>query len=86
MQHYKHPTRAQGEIAHLPAESGPEGMENKAKFQPNHLIFIEQHHGPSQEDHRSSPTKDGLDLAQSRCTPTGPVWLEAWSVDAYCHG
>jgi len=52
MQHYRHPTRAQGEMSHLPADSRPEGMENKAKSQPNHLIFAGHNHGPCLGEHR----------------------------------
>jgi hypothetical protein len=45
--------------AHNPNKSGPEGMENKAKFQPNHLNSMTYRHGPSLGQHRRQPDKDG---------------------------
>jgi hypothetical protein len=61
------------------------GMENKAKFQTNHLIFTEHHHGPSPREHKRQSDKDGPKWSSPGCgcTPTSPVWHETWSVDAY---
>ena len=39
-------------------------MENKAKFQPNHLIFAEHQHRPTLEDQRRPPNEVGLKVAQ----------------------
>ena len=70
----------------LPNKSGPEGMKNRAKFQSNHLIFAEHHHGPSQDAQRSSLTKKGHVWAQwwgGRTTPTGPFWPHFWQVASH---
>jgi hypothetical protein len=47
------------EEAHNPNKLGPEGMENKAKFQPNHPNSVTYRHGPSLGQHRRQPDKDG---------------------------
>ena len=60
MQHYRHPTWAQGEIAHLLVELEPEGVENKAKFQPNQLTQRETIMGQVQMIIEVHPPKMGL--------------------------
>ena len=42
-----------------PGKIGPKQVENKDKPKSNQLIFIEHHHGPSQEGQRSPLTKNG---------------------------
>ena len=49
-----------GDSPQNPIESRSEGMENKAKIQPYHLIFAEYHHGPSLGYHRRQPNEAGL--------------------------
>ena len=78
-------------MAHLLADSGPEGMENKAKLQPNHLNFAEHHHGPSQEAQRSSLTKKWARLGSVAVRPhhwwvrtaIGPFWPHFWQVASH---
>jgi hypothetical protein len=65
------------EEAHNPNKSGPEGMENKAKFQPTHLNSVTYRHGPSPGQHRRQPDKDG---PTPPVAPIGPSF--GWLVDA----
>ena len=65
---------------------GPDKWRTSSKSKPNQLNSTWNHHGSSLHDHRSPPTKDGLDPAQPWCdrtTPIGSVWPELWSVDSY---
>jgi hypothetical protein len=78
MQHYRWPTWAQGEMVHLPAESGPEREENKDKPKSNHFI-AKAPYRPTLEAQRTSPTENGPIWPQKgAATPRDwllPYWL-----------
>jgi hypothetical protein len=68
---YKHhSTQAQWREAHNQANQGPKEVENKAKPKSKHLNCVEYHHGPSPDDHRRQPNKDGLIWAHWWCGRT----------------